>query len=772
MAKIHEILKDKGFQELSYEDKRGVLSHFDNNFQVLEPEAQDEVMRHFNLNQPEIPAEDRNPVAKAASDIYTPALVTLGGVAGGAAGMAAGPGAPAAVPVGGALGMAAGEAASEGIDRLTGLKPPIQGIVDAVSEIAKNIEHGVEYEIGGRVAGKAIVFASGPMASRLNDGMKMVMRKAKDMGIELSPAEVLGSKTLSLLENVMDNLPIVSDFSKKFRLDQVKQMIKQRDYLLKTHGSADAIESLGESIQQAADDTMRAHTKLSAKNSLELKNRLLRKLGSSQTYEEVGMTGQEALKMSSQKRYDEAQKLYESVGEYFPESAKHVPQTYREKAFELLSQQEKASPSLQDTEALAVLRDISGKNKIEELLKKIPVDRRDDFLEQLPVDSISEMTWQQMAADRTRLGKLIAENDPSYGFAGGAKGSKLVSNEAAGVYKQLFKALDEDMGMVAAEAGPEAEQALGLARSYYGESKQIFNTPHVLRMAKADPEKLVDMVFKPGAITPIKMARKAIGNEAFDGLTRKFTDKLLQTSESVPLTSDLIDARIRKYGIDTIEEIYGPRAKEIIDLPRQLETLEAPLKDNQFFQSLLKRSPEKVIDFLVKPENTKNAKMLAEGLGVKMKEKAGQGLVTKILEDAAVNSHGDLSPAMLDSALNKYGDDTLKSWIPEDVLEDLKDFAQVTMQMKKAAAMGNNPSGTARVLGTGALGAYVIYNPKKAAKVAIPAALVAQMYFTPTGRKYLTEGFKTSLKSPQAQYLFNRISSSALEMLGQELKED
>lgn len=775
MPKIFDLLKDPEFQSLGVEDKRGVLSHFDKDFEKLDQSNQDNVMRHFNLIRPELTKEEQNPVATAASSIYTPALVTVGGIGGAVAGAGAaplaGPLAPAAPVAGSALGMAAGEAAAGGIDRILGIKSPISTPSEVVSEIGSDLSKGAAYEAGGQLISKAAGAIAAPLEGKMTDASKWVLNKAKELGIDLTPAEVVRSKSLSLLESLMDNIPIAGDIADKFKLRQMKQMVRERDRLLSEYGSPDKIETLGEKIQQMADDLIREHAKTNTQNSIALKDRLLRKLGSQQTYEEAGLSAQEARKVASEKRFSEANRLYEDVANAIDPNATHVPENYRKMALEMLNQQKLPSKALQDPDVLSLLSDVSGKNQIDSLLGKVPPELHDVVLKQLSKEQIGGMTWAQMAADRSRLGKLIADSDPAYGFSPGARGMKLVSSEAAGVYKQLFKALDEDMGKVVESYGPEAKNALDLARSYYGESKQMFGAPFMLRIAKADPERVIDMLFKPGATTPIRMMRKSIGNEEFTNLSNSFTNRLLEAPEGAVLDSGILRARIKKYGIDTIEEIYGPRASDIVDLPNQLDAVSPELKNNQFFKTLLKKEPAKVVDYLVQPNNIKNAEKLVEGLGEGAKTQVGKGLVTKILQDMAENSHGDFSPSMMDSAMNKYGDDVLQKWLPKDVFKDLKDFSKVAMRLPKSAAMGNNPSGTGRMVLAGAAGIYLINNPKRALKIAVPAAIIANLYFSPTGRKYLLEGINTSLRSPEAQKVFSRLSSSAMELMNKEFEE-
>lgn len=779
---IFDLLKDQDFQNLGVDDKRGVLSHFDPDFAKLGPPDQDKVMQHFNLIRPELTPEEAHPVAKAASDIYTPAFETVGGVAGAGAaavpGAVTGPGDAAIAAAGGALGIAGGKAAADVLDRATGLKPPIQDASAAATETGKDLYHGTMSELGGRAAGAVLTTGaqviSGPLANKMTDTAKAVWQKAKDMGIDLTPAEVMGSKSLSLFENLLDNAPITGDFMNKFRLRQLQQLVNQRNALVDAHGTAKTIEEVGEQIQGKVDDLFRTEAKLGTDSGNALKDRLLQKMGSNQSYEEVGLAGQEALKRASQSRYEQSNKLYRTVDDYLDPKATMVPNTYRGKALELLDREKSLSPSLQDPELTSILGDISGHNKMSELLQqasqqlgKSPDELAANpaFMAQIQSEAHKPMTWAEMTADRSRLGQLIAENDPSHGFSQGAKGTKLVTDKVAGVYKQLFGSLDQDMGTMVKAAGPQAEEALDLARSFYGESKQIHNQPAILRISRANPSAVVDMVFKREGTDTVKMVRKAIGDDAFEGLKKKFTTKLLDVPEGEELSAGIVQDRLNKYGHNLIEEVYKNDAPALLNLPKQLTALEPDIVKNPFFKSILKKAPQTVVPSLIQKDNTGNAMKIANALGADAKKQISQGFVSMLLKDAAETNHGALSPNLLDSAINKYGDETLKAWLPEGTISDLKDFSKVGMAMQKAAALGNNPSGTGRTLLTGGLGAYTLLHPINALKLVVPASVLAKMYLSPAGRQLLTDGFQTSLSSPEAEKIFGRFSTSAIAVM-------
>jgi len=104
MAEVKQVLSDPKFQGLPFEEKRKVLVAIDTNFAGLPVQEQTRAMNALGVDV--LPEE--KPLSEAASAIYTPVLMGVGGTAGAAL---ASPGI-ATTPAGGALGIAAGKAAS------------------------------------------------------------------------------------------------------------------------------------------------------------------------------------------------------------------------------------------------------------------------------------------------------------------------------------------------------------------------------------------------------------------------------------------------------------------------------------------------------------------------------------------------------------------------------------------------------------------------------------------------------------------------------------
>lgn len=145
------------------------------------------------------------------SRAYNVALPVGGTIAGGAVGTGAAPG--AGTFAGGALGFGGGVALAKGIDRMRGMAPPLTPS-QIIPETASNITEGVQAEMLGGIAGKAIPAvrgATGKGFSRLQQFLtgkpaQEFSRVAKDPGA-LLPSILGGPKSMKDASSSYGNYP-------------------------------------------------------------------------------------------------------------------------------------------------------------------------------------------------------------------------------------------------------------------------------------------------------------------------------------------------------------------------------------------------------------------------------------------------------------------------------------------------------------------------------------------------------------------------------------
>lgn len=554
-------------------------------------------------------------------------------------------------------------------------------------------------------------------------------QKAVRFGIELTPAELTGSKNLSLIESALEKTPFSADIIRKFRIGQMEKLVKRREAILAENGPKETIEALGEQLKNQIDTVFNRETKLRTDTANKLKDSFLKRLGSSETYEEIGMAGQEAIKKASQVRFGKSQELYSQVDEYIDPNLTIEPKNLSKAAKEIMKSEGSLPQSLRDSESMSVLTDLAeGK----------------------------PLNWSDLNSIRSRLGELIASSDPSYGFSKAAQGTKFVSDRSASTYKRLFGALEQDADDFMKAAGTEAENALTVARAFYKESKQLFGRADIQRVLKSDPEKVIGMVFKPGADTEIKMLRQGIGEESFAPLKKKFVSRLTETGEGEAITADVVRSRLDQYG-ETLKTIFSPQEiNQFEDLIAGLQRADTRTVENPLFKSLLKQRPEKVIDYIVQPKNTSNIRAVQKELGNLGMEKVREGFLAKLLSEEKT---GNFSPTRFSARLNTYGDETLKALFSKDLLDDLKTMAHIGEKMGKAEQLAGNPSGTAQNIVTWAGFAWAISHPASGIAILVSPTVLAKAYLSSPIRKLLTKGIELPKGTPEAGLVASRLLS-------------
>lgn len=245
MADIKQVITNPKFQGLPLEEKRKVLMSISSGFAGLSQQEQMRAMSGMGIGV--LPEE--KPLSEAASAIYTPVLMGVGGVGGAAL---ASPGI-ATTPAGGALGIAAGKATANLIDRTIGIKEPIADAKEAAKETASNIREGAMMEMGGRLTGGLLGKATGGFVKGADFTSRKIYEIAKRYGVKMTPAEITGSPSLSLLESVLEKLPLSKGMILRMRGEEGKQIDAAATRLMEKLGNADTPVESGSKIQGSVE---------------------------------------------------------------------------------------------------------------------------------------------------------------------------------------------------------------------------------------------------------------------------------------------------------------------------------------------------------------------------------------------------------------------------------------------------------------------------------------------------------------------------------------
>lgn len=768
-----QALKDPDFKNLPFEEKRKFLGQVIPELGGLEHGEQVKFMNQLNVGAPE-----DHPVVDAAKDLakatIRPALEAGGMVAGGAAALPLG---PVAAFAGGAGGFAAGKEGADLAERALNLPdaPKAPGsIPEAVAQTGSDLQSGALNELAGQGLAKVgevgAQFLKGPFAKKMGEAGANVAQHAKDLGINLTPAEITRSKGLAMLEKLLDYTPFSADVVQNYKLEQLQGLIKVRNRLLDAQGANQAAENLGFRIQEAADNYMRTNVKASQDAMTGLKDRLLKKLGSTDSYEELGMTAQDALKKRSVETMQKASDMYSAVKDQIPPDMKQVPENLQRTAEQLLARENQLSPALRDPQLNQVLTQLAPPKppppavdpNVEEMLKNLSPKAREAAQAQMtamqpPVEPIKppEMSWEQLNGHKSAFGDLIRQNDP--GTKANVEGMRMTGDRVSGAYRKLAGAADQDLQAFAEKAGSGAKDTLDLANAFYKGEKRLMDKPYIQRLARVNPEKVLDVAFKPNSASVVDDVKTAVGPEAFDRLKRKFTNRLLDTGTTFDPQGVL--ANLHKYGDETLGKIYNKKEMDaLVQLGQKGTQLDAEAVQNPFFKRLVRLSPEKVVDYVVKPGNVENIRQVRMALGDEGETNLRQAFLGKILGE---NQHGVFSPMKFHSQLTKYGDRTLKELFPEDLYSEVKKLGDVSLRSTAADKLAGNPSGTAQNLINFQMGRAILTNPVNGVAMTLPNVVVAKLYLHPATRAWLTSAMEVPATTKAAIGLYSRLAAYA-----------
>lgn len=721
--------------------------------EMLKGQTQPEERPLSTQYQPPTEAGYAEKIMQVARPVLEGAGMGLGSVVGGGAALATGPAAPVAVPVGavlgGGIGYAGGKQLANILEEQLGVRqtPSLQ---KQLVQSGKDVISGAAMEAGGQGAGVALSAVGqkviAPFANKIGEETKAVMQLAKEKGVNLSPADVTQSKPLALFENLLGNAPLSAGMIQRYRLGELQKLTKLRDELVAKKGSPEAIEAVGAKVQKQIDDFVNKAGLAKSEQIDSLRDGLLKKLGTNDTYEMLGQKAQEQIAARSRVFNEKASQLYARVGEIIPEETTVYTPNLQKTARMIRDKIDELPDSLQKSNLRAIVSDLAKANQSKGQVQLYGASGK-------PIDRTG-YNWRAITEIRSELGSRIAEADAA--FKTTQTGTKLLSNKEAGIYKTLKKSLEKDMEEFANATGGEVKDAFSIANSFYREGKQLFNKPAIFKALKNNPERVVDTIVRPGNITEIKLMKQAVGEKGFEPIRQGVTKRLFE--------GDDLAAQMDKYGMDTLAQIYKPEElRELANIATGIVKINEHPTVNKFYVDIvrsLNKQPEKVVDLIIRPENTKNIVLSKAVLG----EKGWHDVKAKFIEKlftvnkAIPGQEAELlSPAKFTTNLFKYGDKTLSKVFDADELKAIKEIGQLSKYAQTADRLAGNPSGTAQNLITWSQGALLLANPIAGTSSLLTPPALAKLYLSPAGRKYLTEGFKLPANSQKAAEITAKI---------------
>jgi hypothetical protein len=645
-------------------------------------------------------------------------------------------------------------------------------ITENMKKVMTDAITGAEMEMGGQLVGAGITNAMqkamAPNAKKMIAENAAYKKLAEKHGIKPTAADVTQSKSLSAMEGIMSDFVTSADILRAYRIkEQLKPLVEHANKLIDSGAPSEEINAVGRKIQGRVNSFLQQQMNLKGDALNRMRTQILARLGTDISFESLGITGKEILKARSIAAMEKASQMYTRVGEYLPKGELYQYPELTKKAKELLKFK-KALPR-QDSKMMDIL-DWAAKDKripedVMNQIQAMPSGIRDSFMTQYGDDFLVKRDWATMQEFRSDLFNNILKEDPMY--KAGAFGQKGTSTKEAGVYKQLRKALDKDLENIAKQEGGDAWEAFQAANAFYRtEFKDIYGSSIIKKLASSAPDKLVDIGFKPNGVSEIKLMKRALGPEGFQGLQEGFTKKILGVGKNDTFDPQFLRTQISKYGDETLTEIYGKaEIQKLKQIAEQGLNFNKQTPSSQFLKTITRTYPDTVVDAIIgAPESklqshtlVKNLSIIKSAVGKKyIKEQLGPRLLNKIFVREMVND--TIKPHTLTRMVDKYGDRVLKILFEPQKITYIKRLAEIGRRMETAEKLAGNPSGTGgRIMSWGTLG-MIIRNPIKGTIMAITPRQMTKLYISDFGLKYLTEGFKTPIGTKEGVELATKLS--------------
>ena len=684
-------------------------------------------------------------------------------------------------PAGSLAGAALGYGGVKALER--GLEGEKATLPEAAKTTGKDVMTGAAMEMGGRFAGKLVGGLIERMSIPAISGVPKVkvaeiLENARKLGIELSPAEATGSKGQALYESMLDKSPFSAGIVTEWReLRQLKPFVELREKLISEGKNPEQIEVLGQKIKDQVNSFLGKYKSLGEQEVNLLRDNILKKMGSSETYESIGKTAQEVIAERSKAMYQQANALYDRVGELVPEGAKVNIGSMKDTAKMILESEMKKPSAWRNTQLIKRLEGIGGPTTLEQEITAYPEAMQAQIREQIAAEGSGKFDWKTVQSMRSDLGKWIADADAS--FRTTQPGAKFQSSPEAGAYKQLRKALEKDIDVFAVESGEDVKGAFDVANAFYREGKMIFNTQAIKRVLTSNPEKVVDMIFRPGGGTEVDLAIKAMGRDAFDRTVKPaLTKKLLDTGDV--FDTKKFGTNLDKYGKELLAKVYNPTEVKALNelLTDGKMAMQDKLMGAPFLKTISNERPEVVVDSILGAYDRslggktvlKNALLIRHSVDKPTFESLQRELSDRIFKLNQITHR--VQPERLAKTIQNY-DRVLDVFYSPEQVSWLRAVAETGRRMASAERLAANPSGTAQNIVTWGTWGALLANPIKGTFTGIIAPkAMAKIYLSDAGRRYFTLGMKTPMGSKQGVEIATKLSEIAgLNIQDQQVKE-
>lgn len=716
-------------------------------------------------------------VAQGADFVLPLGGAVLGGALAAPSATVSGPLGPVA---GGALGAGIGQAGSNLVSRfIGGLDPEAvepRTLGQELGETGSAILTGAAGEGTGQLL-------TGLLRRFLQRGLTSAeigfMQDAARFGIPTTAAERTGSPGLGVLEGYPIRFPFGA--GPQTRLAQAR--------LRKVEGAArDIGAGLGREVDlQTAGTTVKreleglAEAQVSA--ARESVERYIHSIAPPAGRVELGETLTTALRQASEQRRRAASAVYDAVEQQFGAAAKPAARLHV-MARQILQRE----AAVRGAETGAVTRPAGGiatrtapppvasgdlsDTQLTELIRagvspSGPLAVQDlpaEFVRRYGLDQPRSLTFGNLREYQARLASLIRNTQDDF-----------TKRRLRGLFDAVSAEID-DLG---------AGEAVRRANAFYkNEVAQFFGRRSFVRdlMDTSEKDRLTDRLMAIDSPTQVRQILRVLPRDTADTYRASFLQRL--HDEGLDATGEWSPARFLRgagrYTDDTLKELLGPRWAEFGRLRASLQRQAGKEGVEPLFGQIARADEPAVVGKFLRKNGAEDVRTVFQNLSTEGKEQARRAAWDSLLRQSVDPQTSTFSSHRFLSRLNEVDTDTWQAFLPEDAFEAMGQLRRVLNRVQATSRLGENPSQTARGVGTmsqvggaATLGTGAIFGAVGPARFAIGAITLAHPYLlgkfltSKRGINLLTQGLLVRPGTEQAI----RLSADVAAFLGKESAE-
>ncbi len=751
-----------------------------------DPEYEDlpsKVKSESGLMKDVVPADPRETISQGPPKWTEPVKTgfeTLGLLGGGAIGglsaPVAGPFTPAVSAATAGAGYALGKKAYGGLMDLLGIrtspftKKP-QTPLESMGTTGKDILEGATIQSGGDVAGNVLgkVITTGKQLLQAPFGKATsspesteLARIYKEFNIPASPSDLLPhSKTLSILEGVAGYRPGSGDVMLKKASEKIDALNKAREVLIDKQAPADTVEVIGGRIKKEAEGILEKYTGAKGQKLSQLVDDFTGQVGTKGKYE-AGQTFSQIMQGDRQSRGESVRNLYSTVRELLPQKGKDIVELSPETISmvdRLLQQETSKIPPLQNKDVVRILQSLKKTNKTElpEGVSSIMLEKDPQLKAMVTEEYGPKTTWEGLQQNRSELLEKIRLIKQT---------QRQPTNETR-IYSELTDALDQDMGRYAETQGGDIWASYKAAS---GEAKKMHELydKDILRIMDKSPEDILKSVVNSGEVTLLRQIKNAVGEQGIVPMRQGFFKQMIDASTiNGIINTKKLGANLSRLGEETLSELSTPTQRQmlqkIIKTGESITHKMGTMKTVEFLETLSGTSNEKIVNAIIKPNNTYNVRLAKKLLEPERFKEIESASLEKMF---IMSGTGNYLPVSSVKAWRQY-DAPMKELLSPEKYRAVTDFLKGGINMTKVEALAKNASQTGQVLLGSQIGSQIMKNPLVTGKLVVLPWMLAKIYTNPTATAWMTKALKVEPTSPIAISHFIK----ALSVIGVNLSE-